>query len=158
MGTATYPAPFSDEATSGSQREYRRRNHMPPVGAVEESEALSDRQPAWVNPTASLLWQHFAIRSYWDEKRRAHEARILESESLRRLVAARDARLRDDRLWVEDEAAEYLRMSPRWLRDSTVPKVLLPGTGSRSSVRYDPAEVKAWARMHLTHTLRRNEP
>ena len=62
-----------------------------------------------------------------------------------------------DGLWTSKQAAAYLQMSARWLRDSSVPKVLLPGAGKRASVRYDPDEVKAWARHHLTHSVRRLE-
>jgi len=73
-----------------------------------------------------------------------------------RLEAARDANrsvLPQDRLWSEDEAASYLRMSTRWLRDSIVPKVLLPGAGKRPTVRYEPDQVSAWAKAHSTHSV-----
>src|SRR5438067_300091 len=59
-------------------------------------------------------------------------------------------------LWSAHEAAAFLRMSERWLRNSTVPKIRLPGkTGSPRAVRYDPEEVRAWAKQHLTHSVDR---
>jgi hypothetical protein len=44
------------------------------------------------------------------------------------------------------EAAYYLGVSARYLRDSDCPKVLLPGNGKSGQpiVRYDPVHVKAW--------------
>ena len=52
-----------------------------------------------------------------------------------------------DRLWNQREAAYYLGVSARNLRDSDCPKVLLPGNGKSGQpiVRYDPVDVKAWA-------------
>lgn len=52
-----------------------------------------------------------------------------------------------DKLLTQREAAELLRVSTRYLRESACPKVLLPGTGShgRSVVRYVRAEVLEWA-------------
>jgi hypothetical protein len=52
-----------------------------------------------------------------------------------------------DRLWTQREAAAFLGVSTRYLRDSPCPKVLLPGTGSRGRaiVRYVPADVRSWA-------------
>ena len=54
--------------------------------------------------------------------------------------------LPDDRLWTQAEAAYYLGVSARYLRESACPKVLLPGNGPKGQplVRYDPADVKAW--------------
>ena len=51
------------------------------------------------------------------------------------------------RLWTQRQAAEYLAVTPRYLRDSRCPKIFLPGNGSKGNpvVRYDPAEVQAWA-------------
>jgi hypothetical protein len=45
------------------------------------------------------------------------------------------------------EAAELLKVSARYLRDSSCPKLLLPGAGShgRAVVRYVRAEVLKWA-------------
>ena len=57
-------------------------------------------------------------------------------------------------LWKPARAAKYLGMSVRWLRNSSVPKVLVPGAGRRPSIRYAPEEVAAWARRHLTHSVR----
>jgi hypothetical protein len=53
-----------------------------------------------------------------------------------------------DRLWTQREAAAYLGVTGRFLRDSTCPKMLLPGNGEKGQpiVRYAPAEVRAWAR------------
>lgn len=55
--------------------------------------------------------------------------------------------LPNDRLWSQSEAAYFLRVSTRYLRESDCPKVLLPGNGAKGHemVRYDPADVKAWA-------------
>jgi hypothetical protein len=52
-----------------------------------------------------------------------------------------------DRLWTQREAAAYLQVSERYLRASTCPKQLLPGTGiaGKPIVRYAPAAVEAWA-------------
>lgn len=60
------------------------------------------------------------------------------------------------RLWTQREAAEYLRVSTRYLRESACPKILLPGNGKAGQpvVRYEPADVLAWARSR--HTNARN--
>lgn len=52
-----------------------------------------------------------------------------------------------DGLLTQPEAASLLHVSPRYLRDSACPKLLLPGTGSqgRAVVRYVRAEVLEWA-------------
>ena len=52
------------------------------------------------------------------------------------------------RLWKQSEAAAYLGVTTRYLRDSSCPKILLPGNGAKGHpvVRYDPAEVREWAR------------
>jgi hypothetical protein len=51
-----------------------------------------------------------------------------------------------DRLWTQHEAAYYLGVSARYLRESSCPKVLLPGAGEkgRPLVRYEPAAVMSW--------------
>ena len=56
------------------------------------------------------------------------------------------APLATDRLWTQPEAAYYLGVSARYLRESDCPKVLLPGTGKKGQplVRYEPAAVMAW--------------
>ena len=56
-----------------------------------------------------------------------------------------------DRLWTQKEAAAFLAVTPRYLRDSTCPKILLPGNGRKRQplVRYDPDEVRGWA--HSRH-------
>ena len=53
-----------------------------------------------------------------------------------------------DRLWTQKEAAAWLGVSVRYLRDSGCPKILLPshGGGQRDIVRYDPADVREWAK------------
>ena len=51
-------------------------------------------------------------------------------------------------LWTVVEAAKYLGVSERYLRDSAVPKVRMG-----KLVRYFPAEVKEFARRRLTHSL-----
>lgn len=58
-------------------------------------------------------------------------------------------------LWTQREAAAYLRVSARFLRDSSCPKVLLPGNGKRgyAVIRYDPKEVRAWADQRRTSRL-----
>lgn len=76
------------------------------------------------------------------------------------LAALRDAQtstptpLPTDRLWTSEQAALYLSVSERYLRDSSCPRVRLPGNGSgeQAVVRFDPAEVKAWEQGY--HTLR----
>jgi hypothetical protein len=54
----------------------------------------------------------------------------------------------DEPLWTQKQAASYLGVSARYLRDSTCPKLLLPGHGKAGHpiVRYEPDEVRAWAR------------
>jgi hypothetical protein len=56
-------------------------------------------------------------------------------------------------LWTQKEAAAFLNVSPRYVLDSSVPKLLLPGTGSKGKqlVRYDPEAVRTWLRQHMTH-------
>ena len=56
----------------------------------------------------------------------------------------------DAGLWTQREAAAYLRVSARYLRASSVPKILLPGNGAKGKamVRYDPAAVRAWWEAH----------
>lgn len=60
-----------------------------------------------------------------------------------------------DRLWTQKEAAYFLGVSARYLRDSDCPKVLLPGNGKKgqSLVRYDPADVRAWAQRWNTRRV-----
>jgi hypothetical protein len=49
-------------------------------------------------------------------------------------------------LWTQKEAAAHLRVSPRYLRASSVPKILLPGNGAtrKPLLRYHPLAVQAW--------------
>jgi hypothetical protein len=53
-------------------------------------------------------------------------------------------------LWTQKEAAAHLRVSPRYLRSSSVPKVLLPGNGAsrKPLVRYSPLAIQAWSEAH----------
>ena len=50
-------------------------------------------------------------------------------------------------LWTQEEAAEYLNVSKRYLRDSACPKHELPGNGEKEQplIRYKPEAVIAWA-------------
>jgi hypothetical protein len=54
----------------------------------------------------------------------------------------------DGHLWTQREAAAFLQVTTRYLRDSSCPKILLPGNGAKRQplVRYDPDEVRSWAR------------
>ena len=72
-------------------------------------------------------------------------------------AATEHAPLPTDRLWTQLEAAYYLGVSARYLRDSDCPKVLLPGTGKKGQplVRYEPAAVKSWAEAWRTRSFRR---
>ena len=58
-----------------------------------------------------------------------------------------DAHPSEPRLWTPRQAAEYLGVTVRYLRDSTCPCVRLQGTGGRHRrlVRYFPNAVRAWA-------------
>lgn len=51
------------------------------------------------------------------------------------------------RLLTQREAATFLGVSARYLRDSSCPKILLPGNGEKGQplVRYDPSQVRTWA-------------
>lgn len=55
-------------------------------------------------------------------------------------------------LWTQKEAASYLRVSARWLRDSGAPKTLLPGNGPQGKpvVRYRREDVDEWLESHRT--------
>jgi hypothetical protein len=55
-------------------------------------------------------------------------------------------------LWTQKQAAEFLRVSVRYVRDSSIPKLLLPGKGParRPLVRYDPHAVQEWYNRHST--------
>lgn len=57
-------------------------------------------------------------------------------------------------LWNVADVAGFLKVSQRSVYDLPgLPKVRLRITGNRSLVRYVPAEVRAWARERLSHTL-----
>lgn len=49
-------------------------------------------------------------------------------------------------LWTQEEAARNLKVSTRYLRASSAPKVLLPstGVGGKPLVRYDPDALREW--------------
>lgn len=53
----------------------------------------------------------------------------------------------DDTLWTQRQAAEFLNVTTRYLRDSSCPRVALPSNvvGGKPRLRYDPAAVRAWA-------------
>lgn len=57
------------------------------------------------------------------------------------------------KLWTQREAAQFLGMTPRYLRESSCPKILLPGNGAKGQpvVRYDPDEVRAWVDAYRTN-------
>jgi hypothetical protein len=62
-------------------------------------------------------------------------------------------------LWTPKRTAEYLGMSERWLRCSSVPKVVLPGRRTpgkraRRTVRYLPSQVRAWVERQLTSRIK----
>jgi hypothetical protein len=71
---------------------------------------------------------------------------------------AATAPLASDHLCTQAEAAYFLGVSTRYLRESSCPKVLLPGTGEKGQpvVRYDPSAVREWAAKWSTtkHTER----
>jgi hypothetical protein len=55
------------------------------------------------------------------------------------------------------EAAIYLGMKPSWLRASAVPKVRLPGRGTkRGAVRYSRTALDAWIRQHTINPAHPN--
>ena len=58
-----------------------------------------------------------------------------------------------ERLWTQKEAAVFLGVTPRYLRDSSCPKILLPGNGKKGIpvLRYDPGDVRRWARERATN-------
>lgn len=74
--------------------------------------------------------------------------RVLEDDDLP------DDHLSVARLWCQQEAAMFLGVTTRYLRDSSCPKMLLPGNGPKGQplVRYDPTEVRAWVRSWHTGT------
>jgi hypothetical protein len=51
-------------------------------------------------------------------------------------------------LWLQSEAAAYLRVSETYVRKSSLRKIFLPSlrTGGRPMLRYDPADVRAFGR------------
>ena len=72
-------------------------------------------------------------------------------------AATEHAPLPTDRLWTQLEAAYYLGVSVRYLRQSNCTKLLLPGTGAKQQplLRYEPQTVKAWAAAWRSGSLRR---
>lgn len=97
-----------------------------------------------------------AIAAYAAQLRaRSRELDATAAENLERPAADIDeavglrngrAPLPTDRLWTGSETAYYLGVSARYLRESSCPKVLLPGNGKKGQplVRYDPAQVREW--------------
>lgn len=49
-----------------------------------------------------------------------------------------------ERFWSKRELAEYLGVTVRAVERMSIPRVTLPGRGTRPIVRYDPAQVRAW--------------
>ncbi|HEY0995613.1 MAG TPA: hypothetical protein VGD77_06465 [Gemmatimonadaceae bacterium] len=50
-------------------------------------------------------------------------------------------------LWTQEQAATFLNVSTRYLRDSSCPKHLLPGNGKKKKepvLRYKPEAVMRW--------------
>lgn len=66
--------------------------------------------------------------------------------------SAPDAPPRLDRLWTIEQAAAYLVVSPRYLRDTDCPRLRLPGRGPRRQalLRFEPEAVRAWAQRFRT--------
>lgn len=58
-----------------------------------------------------------------------------------------------DRLVTQREAAQFLAVSARYLRESSCPKVLLPGHGKKGQplVRYAMSDLLAWREQWRTH-------
>jgi hypothetical protein len=58
-------------------------------------------------------------------------------------------------LWTQEEAAAYLSVSTRYLRDSACPKIALPGNGTKgaSLIRYKPEDVIQWGDNWATRPL-----
>lgn len=54
----------------------------------------------------------------------------------------------DEHLWLQSEAAAYLRVSETYIRKSALKKRFLPSLkpGGRPMLRYDPDEVRAFGR------------
>jgi len=71
-----------------------------------------------------------------------------------RAIASQPEASRPRGLWTQQQAADYLGVSTRYLRASGCPKVLLPGNGPKEQplVRYRPADVEAW--LQAWHTER----
>jgi|GEM_PF-2450980 len=98
----------------------------------------------------SAVWRARAEELRADDRER--EAGVLERlvgdvrNALATASAPNLAPLATDRLWTQAEAAYYLGVSVRYLRESSCPKVLLPGAGKKGQplVRYEPAAVMAW--------------
>ncbi|CAN5432950.1 hypothetical protein BH09GEM1_BH09GEM1_06550 [soil metagenome] len=61
-------------------------------------------------------------------------------------------------LWTQEQAAAFVNASPRYLRDSSCPKVELPGNGPKgeSLLRYKPEDVgrwvDSWGTRSITHS------
>jgi hypothetical protein len=134
----------------------------PAVGAVDTAQART------VSPlrVAEFAWAILAAKQRELDRQMRARSDALEREKLEierarfeleraRLESARNSQpeLPNDRMWTEKEAATFLVMSTRWLRDSTVPKTTLPGKGNRPTIRYAPEEVRAWEKAHRTHSV-----
>ncbi len=58
----------------------------------------------------------------------------------------------DDEVFDREEAAHFLKMSEAWLEKSDVPRVKMG-----RSVRYLKSELLAYAKAHLSHSVKRGE-
>lgn len=60
--------------------------------------------------------------------------------------------LTSEPLWTVEQAAAYLGVSPRYVRDSDCPRLRLPGNGAARQplVRFAPPVVRAWAEQWRT--------
>jgi hypothetical protein len=64
---------------------------------------------------------------------------------------------KDERLWTRAEVAEYLGVNPKSVARLGVPRVALGRlNGSRPTIRYDPAEVRAWVELSKSRSLLRS--
>lgn len=95
-----------------------------------------------------------AIGSRSRAERSVRQASVVPGSFLHPATVTRDDHGRPsvERLWTQQEAAAFLSVTPRYLRESNCPKILLPGNGKKGQpvVRYDPADVRAWARAWRT--------
>lgn len=59
-------------------------------------------------------------------------------------------------LWTLKEAAVALRVSQSWLRASNCPRFVIPTSGERAMLRFDPMETRDWVNQwHQRHATSR---